>query len=87
VLRTPSEDIWPGVSELPDYKATFPKWNEFSLHKQVPRLADNSDGMELLKEMLIYDPSDRISSKAAIIHPFFNDFDKKGLPIFDDDLA
>ncbi len=26
VLRTPTEDIWPGVTQLPDFKATFPAW-------------------------------------------------------------
>jgi cyclin-dependent kinase 2 len=25
-LGTPDEKTWPGVSQLPDYKATFPKW-------------------------------------------------------------
>merc|ERR1719450_664577 len=25
-LGTPTEQIWPGVSELPDFKVTFPKW-------------------------------------------------------------
>lgn len=24
VLRTPTEEIWPGVTQLPDFKATFP---------------------------------------------------------------
>merc|ERR550514_466978 len=25
-LGTPTEAMWPGVSELPDFKPTFPKW-------------------------------------------------------------
>merc|ERR1719265_969519 len=25
-LGTPTEQTWPGVSELPDFKPTFPKW-------------------------------------------------------------
>eukprot|EP01047_Picozoa_sp_COSAG01_P046712 COSAG01_NODE_4407_length_5056_cov_4.859794_7_plen_115_part_00 len=25
-LGTPTEAIWPGVSKLPDFKPTFPKW-------------------------------------------------------------
>jgi len=87
VLRTPTEEIWPGVSELPDYKATFPKWNETSLEKQVARLADDKDGMDFLGEMLIYSPSERISAKSAIIHPFFKDFDTSGLPDFDATVA
>lgn len=26
ILGTPNEDIWPGVTSLPDYKSAFPKW-------------------------------------------------------------
>ena len=26
ILGTPTEQTWPGVSSLPDYKAVFPKW-------------------------------------------------------------
>ena len=25
-LGTPSEEIWPGVTSLPDYKPLFPRW-------------------------------------------------------------
>jgi cyclin-dependent kinase 1 len=53
----------------------------------VGRLGDDKDGMELLAEMLIYNPSERMSAKAAIVHPFFKDFDKSGLPVFNDDAA
>lgn len=35
ILRTPTEEIWPGVSGLPDYKPTFPNWNTFNLHNHV----------------------------------------------------
>jgi hypothetical protein len=26
VMGTPHEGMWPGVSAMPDYKDTFPKW-------------------------------------------------------------
>jgi hypothetical protein len=26
VLGTPTEQSWPGVTKLPDYKASFPQW-------------------------------------------------------------
>ena len=74
-MRTPTEELWPGVSELPDYKATFPKWNEFNLEQQVSRLP--KDGIDLLKRLLTYNPSDRISAKAAVAHPFFDDVESK----------
>ena len=37
-------------------------------------------GLDLLAQMLIYDPSKRISAKAAIVHPYFDDLDKSTLP-------
>lgn len=86
-MRTPTEEIWEGVSELPDYKATFPKWNEMNLAVQLPRLAGDVDGMDIIARMLIYAPQSRISAKAAIIHPFFDDFDRSCLPAFDDSIA
>merc|ERR1719223_283861 len=27
VCGTPNEELWPGVSSLPDYKPTFPNWS------------------------------------------------------------
>ena len=26
LLGTPTDDVWPGVTQLPDFKDTFPKW-------------------------------------------------------------
>jgi len=87
VMRTPNEDIWPGVSELPDFKASFPKWNDCTLSKQVVRLNEDPDGIDFLTQMLEYSPSRRISAKSALVHSFFDDFDKSGLPPFDNAQA
>jgi cyclin-dependent kinase 1 len=87
VMRTPNEDIWPGVSELPDFKASFPKWNECTVSKQVPRLSEEPHGIDFLTQTLEYSPSRRISAKAALLHPFFDNFDKSGLPAFDNQQA
>ncbi|XP_048579615.1 cyclin-dependent kinase 2 isoform X3 [Nematostella vectensis] len=32
-LGTPDDKVWPGVSELPDYKTSFPKWPVQSIRK------------------------------------------------------
>lgn len=37
ILKTPTEDIWPGVTCLPDYKETFPCWTSHQLNEQVHR--------------------------------------------------
>lgn len=37
-MGTPNEEIWPGVSQLPDYKPTFPQWSAQDLAAAVPNL-------------------------------------------------
>lgn len=78
ILRTPTEEIWPGVSQLSDYKATFPNWITNNLESQVETL--DTDGLDLLQAMLIYDPVHRISARAALKHPYFDDLDVSKLP-------
>jgi len=68
VLGTPDDNIWPGVSQLRDYKPTFPNWQGVG-KKFVTHLDDL--GYDLLKKMLRYDPCERISAKAALKHPYF----------------
>ncbi|XP_071829728.1 cyclin-dependent kinase 1-like [Apostichopus japonicus] len=77
-MATPTEDNWPGVTSLPDYKSSFPKWTKKSLATSVASL--DSQGLDLLEEMLIYNPAKRISAKQALKHPYFDDLDKSTLP-------
>ena len=71
---TPTEQTWPGVSELPDYKPIFPNWTARPLKEKVPTLEDS--GLDLLARMMIYEPSQRISTKQSLKHPYFNDLDR-----------
>ena len=59
IMGTPNEEKWPGVSQLPDYKPTFPQWPGADLASQLPSL--DSQGVELIKQLLTYDTSKRIS--------------------------
>nr|QOY46749.1 cyclin-dependent kinase 2 [Ambystoma andersoni] len=45
-LGTPDEVVWPGVTSMPDYKSSFPKWARQEFSKVVPPLDD--DGRDLL---------------------------------------
>jgi len=81
-MGTPTEDIWPGVTSLPDYKANFPSWKSNVLESLVPQLEHDVHGLELLKKMVIYDPNRRISAKATLLHPYFDDLDKTQLPAY-----
>lgn len=73
-LGTPTEEMWPGVSELPDCKPTFPRWPAVSLRNTVPALDDA--GLDLLTQMLLYEPSQRITARDALTHPYFANVDR-----------
>lgn len=77
-LGTPTDDVWPGVSSLPDYKPSFPSWKNNVLKSLVPGM--NEEGLDILQKTLIYDPNKRISAKAAILHPYFDGLDRSTLP-------
>ncbi|KAF1935034.1 cell division control protein 2 [Clathrospora elynae] len=70
-LGTPSEDAWPGVTSYPDFKSSFPKWRRDYSAVLCHNLDDA--GLDLLEAMLVYDPAGRISAKAAVNHPYFED--------------
>ena len=78
-MRTPTEEMWPGVTSLPDFKATFPNWTSFGLHKSLGGTLD-ANGLDLLEKTLVYNPAKRISAKEALKHPYFDDLDKTTLP-------
>jgi cyclin-dependent kinase len=69
ILGTPSEQDWPGVTSFPDFKPSFPKWKGTNITSIVTGLDDV--GLDLLDNLLIYDPAGRISAKQTVIHPYF----------------
>jgi serine/threonine protein kinase len=74
-LGTPSEETWPGVSQLPDYQPHFPIWESKSLVDLMPDI--DPLAVDLLVKMLVYEPSQRISAKAALNHPYFQEIKDK----------
>lgn len=72
LLGTPTEEIWPGVTSYPDFKASFPKWARDSSAPLCSNLDER--GLDLLEAMLVYDPAGRISAKQACVHSYFRDF-------------
>lgn len=70
-MGTPNEETWPGVTSLPDFKSTFPKWPPTDLGTLVPRLAPA--GVDLLSKMLCLDPCKRITARGALEHEYFKD--------------
>lgn len=65
-LGTPSEQTWPGVTQLPHFKETFP---------QYPPRKDSALGPlvhDLLYRLIVCDPCQRISASKALRHPYFH---------------
>ena len=71
VLGTPTEENFPDVTQLPAYSATFPKWTPKNLADVIPGAEPLA--LDLIAQMLRYDPAARISAKAALDHPWFSD--------------
>jgi len=70
-LGTPSEVEWPGLSTLPDFKPTFPKWQRrpwSEIRNSAATLGPS--GTSILDDMLRYDPRKRISARQALTHPY-----------------
>ncbi|CAJ0764386.1 14082_t:CDS:2, partial [Entrophospora sp. SA101] len=75
LLGTPNENTWPGVSNLPNYKVIFPNWAAKPLKSRIPNL--NYEAIDLLENMLVYEPNKRISAKLALYHPYFDSYNQR----------
>ncbi|PRP77656.1 cell cycle related kinase isoform 1 [Planoprotostelium fungivorum] len=70
VLGTPTEDNWPGVSDLPDYhKINFQHTERVPWAKLLPDVPERA--VSLLSQLLALDPAKRISADEAMRHPYF----------------
>jgi serine/threonine protein kinase len=71
-LGTPTEAMWPGLSELPDFKSTFPKWKPKGWENiRNTRAQLGHTGVDLLEQLMRYNPSARISARGALQHAYF----------------
>ncbi|GAA34774.2 hypothetical protein CRM22_002665 [Opisthorchis felineus] len=70
LLGTPTEVTWPTVTELPDYEpftVIYPP--AMNWHQVVPKLS--SRGIDLLQQLVVCNPTDRISADQALHHSYF----------------
>ncbi|KAF9171298.1 cyclin-dependent serine/threonine protein kinase, partial [Mortierella sp. AD010] len=51
ILGTPTEETWPGVSRLPDYKPDFPMYSPVPLENLAPKL--DATGIDLLSILIL----------------------------------
>eukprot|EP00736_Rhodelphis_marinus_P002595 Rmarinus@m.24762 len=69
-MGTPTEQTWPGLNELPDYdKIQFPYFDPQPFDVILPNAS--SCAIDLIKRMLCYDSSKRVSASEALCHPYF----------------
>nr|XP_018680692.1 PREDICTED: cell division control protein 2 homolog isoform X1 [Musa acuminata subsp. malaccensis] len=73
VLGTPNEETWSGVTSLPHFKCSFPKWDPMDLAALVPNL--EPAGVDLLSKMLCLEPGRRITARKALEHEYFKDLE------------
>jgi len=70
---TPTEQQWPDLNKLPDFKPTFPKWPKKSWSNIRNTMAQVGEvGVDLLEALFEYDPRKRMSARAALSHPYIN---------------
>jgi len=70
---SPSEETWPGVSKLPEYKE-FNIPQSISLQSVVPTLSN--PGRDLLQRHLVLNPANRITADEAMMHIYFADINQ-----------
>jgi serine/threonine protein kinase len=73
VLGPPSEKVWPGISQLPDFdKISFHDVRApLSFQKLLPHVSLSS--IQFLKKLLVYDPAQRLSAEAALGDSYFTE--------------
>lgn len=78
ILTTPDEETWPGITSIPNFLLTFPKWTKNILKTIIKDL--DIEGFNLLEGLLKYNPNARLGATDAIKHPYFDDLDKSKFP-------
>lgn len=61
------------MSRLRDWHE-FPQWKAQDLARVIPEL--DANGIDLLAQMLHYDPAKRIHATEALKHPYFDSLEK-----------
>ncbi|KAJ1735611.1 cyclin-dependent kinase 5 [Coemansia biformis] len=68
--------LWPGCTQLPDWRRSFPAYPGTPLEPLLPKLS--SRGVDLLRRLLEYAPERRISAEQALQHPYFDELRTAG---------
>jgi len=73
MLGTPTEESWPNIIFLPQFKPAFPKFKMQNHHLQ--QMMDNDPvAYDLLKNLLTCDPTIRLAARHALHHNYFTSY-------------
>jgi serine/threonine protein kinase len=72
LIGTPTEEMWPGVSTMKNWKPTFPNFVTGNLDDLLKKTDASDMEKDILKKMLQY-PNTRINAKKALEHPYFSE--------------
>ncbi|XP_069489253.1 cyclin-dependent kinase 18 [Ambystoma mexicanum] len=82
LLGTPTEDMWAGITSNPEFKAyNFPRYRSQPLINHAPRL--DSEGIDLLACLLLFEVKSRISAEGGLRHPYFKSLGERVLRLPD----
>lgn len=68
---TPTEKEWPGVTQIPDFKPSFPKFKGVNPYDVIKNM--NANAIDLMMRLIALDPSKRITAVEALKHRYFAD--------------
>ncbi|XP_078500734.1 cyclin-dependent kinase 18 [Lissotriton helveticus] len=82
LIGTPTEETWPGITSNPEFKAyNFPLYRCQPLINHAPRL--DSEGLDLLTCLLLYEVKSRISAEQGLRHTYFKSLGERVLRLPD----
>jgi cyclin-dependent kinase 7 len=71
-VGTPTEDVWPGVSALPEYTVPEPANPVRGRDHYLATFGTaGQEGVDLLMGMLVLDPGKRITAREVLLHPWW----------------
>ncbi|KAL5268643.1 hypothetical protein ACHWQZ_G002482 [Mnemiopsis leidyi] len=72
IMGTPTPQTWPNVTKYPDWgKRKYEKYPKQRFVDVITNLSDDLDGEDLLSQMLVFEPSERIAASVSLKHRYF----------------
>jgi len=71
IMGTPTSEDFPDFNELTEWRDDFPKYKQKDIKNIVPGLQEN--GIDLLRKLLKYDPSSRLTAHQAMEHEYLSE--------------